>query len=250
MIWVIAGTKNARELVGDLAVNGFRVIATTATEYGAGLILPNERVFVRPGAIDGNGMYCLVREHGVRCIVDASHPFSVEVSKNAVAAALRAGVPCLRLERKRVEYSGVKMFGGFDEASRYLEDKTGNVLLTIGSRNLKYFNENAGMKIYARVLPMTDSLVACRAAGINAERIIAMRFPFSKKLSRALYEELDIKYLVLKESGEEGGSLEKIEAARETGVEVIMIDRPSKPDAELFFNHETIISRIKEIFHE
>ena len=50
---------------------------------------------------------------------------------------------------------------------------------------------------------------------------------FSKAFNSALIRELDTKYLVTKCTGKNGGFTEKTEAAKENGVECIIIKRPT-----------------------
>ena len=50
------------------------------------------------------------------------------------------------------------------------------------------------------------------------KNIICMQGPFSKAFNCALIRELDIKYLVTKCTGKNGGFTEKTEAAKENGV--------------------------------
>ena len=54
-----------------------------------------------------------------------------------------------------------------------------------------------------------------------------MQGPFSKAFNSALIRELDIKYLVTKCTGKNGGFTEKTEAAKENDVECIIIKRPT-----------------------
>ena len=57
-----------------------------------------------------------------------------------------------------------------------------------------------------------------------------MKGPFSKELNCALIRDLGIDILVTKASGAAGGFWEKVEAARECGIELVVIHRPVKED--------------------
>ncbi len=60
------------------------------------------------------------------------------------------------------------------------------------------------------------------------KNIICMQGPFSKAFNSALIRELDIKYLVTKCTEEKTAVLrKKTEAAKENGVECIIIKRPT-----------------------
>ena len=73
---------------------------------------------------------------------------------------------------------------------------------------------------------MEKSIASADSLGIPLDHIIAMKGPFSKELNSALIRQFDIKMLVTKASGKSGGFWEKVEAARECGVELIVIRRP------------------------
>ncbi|MCP4129967.1 MAG: cobalt-precorrin-6A reductase [bacterium] len=241
MIWIIAGTESARKVIEKLTVNKVPVIATTTTEYGKKLLGTNEFLQVVARALNLNDMITFIEEHGIKTIIDASHPFAAEVSNNAIAASKKLDIPYTRFERESVDLSRARHFNSYDEAALYLKSQSGNVLLTIGSKNISCFSGITRNKVYARVLPFAQSIEECHNAGFNPDEIIAMKFPFSKEFSAALYRELDIKFLVTKESGREGGLPEKIEAAHELGIEVLVIDRPRIDYPNICFDLDEII---------
>lgn len=249
MIWVIAGTKSARELVGELLEAGHNVLATTVTGYGRELIGNKDRLIAINGALNSDEMVSLIRKYEVKLVVDASHPYSLEVKDNAYSASVMCRIPYLKFDRETVAVPGAVEFDTYSEAAGYLEGRQGDVLLSIGSKNIGYFRENGKGKIYARVLPLASSVSACEGAGYLPGRIIAMQFPFSEKFETELLRELDIKYLVTKESGSEGGLNEKISAAVRCGAEVIMIKRPVIEYGESFMRYDDIIKRVGEILN-
>lgn len=249
MIWVIAGTGDARAVVADLLGAGHRVIATTATAYGGELIEDHEGLERAVGRLDTDGMISLVRERGVRLVVDASHPHAIEVSHNAMAAAARTGIPYLRYERPAVPADGVRMVDDYAEAAALLAATRGPVLLAVGSRNLAAFAALESGRCWARVLPVAASLEACARAGIGPDRIVAIRGPFSRTFNRALCAELGIRWLVTKESGEGSGTAEKIEAAQDLGIGVIMVARPEMDYPESTDDIGALVRRAGELLH-
>ena len=117
----------------------------------------------------------------------------------------------------------------------------------ISDENKLLIYEN--QKVYARILPLVSSLSLCIDEGYAPDRIIAMKHAFSIDFEKALIKELDIKYLVTKESGAEGGIVEKGEAAIQSGIEVIVIKRPQRSGAEIFFDMDKLIIRTGEILN-
>lgn len=246
MIWVIAGTKDSRELIDDLLNKGFSVIATTVSEFGSSLFKENNDLEVVCKAMTMKEMLTFIDNHNIKLIADASHPYAAEVSENAIAAGSKKNIPYIRFERESITFKNVQEFNNYSNMAAYLEQKNGNVLLSIGSRNLNYFSELKD-RLFARILPVKDSIESCEKAGIKPDRIICMLFPFSKEFHKSLYRELSIKFLVTKESGKEGWTNEKVNAAFECGVEVLMIKRPEINYPEVYYSHKEIIQRAGEI---
>ena len=119
----------------------------------------------------------------------------------------------------------------------------------IGSKNIGNFNVKGRRNIYARVFPLASSVSACIEAGFRPRNILAMQFSFSETFEAALMKEFDIKYLVTKDSGSEGGINEKINAALKCGIQVLLIKRPVTDYGEAFRNSGDIIKRAGEIIN-
>ena len=134
-------------------------------------------------------------------------------------------VKYIRVVREDVQADGA-YFENIKTAVEYLEKTTGNILITTGSKEIAKFSVVAD-RAFARVLPSEESLELCKNAGFKMKNIICMQGPFSKAFNSALIRELDIKYLVTKCTGKNGGFMEKTEAAKENGVECIIIKRPT-----------------------
>ncbi|MGD7654587.1 MAG: precorrin-6A/cobalt-precorrin-6A reductase, partial [Verrucomicrobiales bacterium] len=103
------------------------------------------------------------------------------------------------------------------------------VLLTTGSRNLADYAAEArrtGVRWLARVLDHPDSLSACAAAGLEGDRIILGRGPFSIADNRRVIQQHQIGVLVTKDSGAAGGVAEKLAAARLENCRVVIVGRP------------------------
>ena len=87
--------------------------------------------------------------------------------------------------------------------------------------------------MYARVLPLESSIRACREAGLSGSRILAEQGPFSREWNLLTMREKRIQALVTKDSGSRGGFAEKLAAARELGVTVLVIRRPPEEGISL-----------------
>lgn len=222
---ILGGTTEGRILLQM----GIPCIYTAATAYGGELAqqihAPHAQILT--GRLDEERMLELLTSEPIACLLDATHPYAAEVSKNAQSAAQRKGVPYIRVLRAETEAGEGIVFSGHEEAAEWLQQKTGNILLTIGSKEMEpYLRQGLKERCFFRILPAQESFLRCAGLGISPDRVIAMRGPFSQELNTAMMRQIDAKYLVTKDSGAEGGFLEKQRAAEQAGVEVIRILRP------------------------
>ena len=245
-IWVIGGTSNATEICSRLTTLGYKIIVSVTTDFGRQLSeLPG--VVVVKAMLNPHDMEQLIKEYSVDLIVDASHPFAVEVSTNAMRLAEKQGLKYLRYERQNSKFEGAVYVNDYEDVVAYLAQKEGNVLLTTGSKHVSRFMPLGAERLFARVLSTSDSVVLCEQAGLKPVSIIAMCGVGSVDLNVALMHEFSIRYLVTKESGAEGGLTQKLEAAKRAKVEVVIIQRPTVVYPEVFSDYDTLMARIEPI---
>lgn len=246
---IFGGASEEHSLLKALEPLPVAVTLSVASAYGRAL-LPAEssRFRVHTGRMDEKQITTLLREGGFLCVIDATHPYAVEVSGNIRRAAAQAGLPCLRLLRGQSDYAGCLTVESVEAAAAELNKSTGAVLLTTGSKQLAAFAAaiDDPTRLYARVLPTAEAIASCRAAGLPAGHIIAMQGPFSAELNAALLRQFHIAALVTKDGGAAGGFAQKLTAARELGVAVIVIRRP----AETGLTEREIIQRVLALMEE
>lgn len=231
MIFFLAGTSDARKLALTLQDTGRQVTASVVTENAAAE-LKAVQITARTGRLAADEMAELLKE-GYSTVIDASHPFAEEASRNAIEAAQTAGIPYIRYERAGTEISEhplVTRVSTYEEAADAAFEKGGVVMLTTGSKTLQVFTEkilpNESIRLIARMLPRLDNMEKCAELGVAQKNIIAMQGPFTKELDLALYRHYNVTTTVMKESGAIGAVAEKIEAAVSLGIETIVISRP------------------------
>ena len=243
---VFAGTSEGRELVGWLSCQkNVSVTACAATEYGGELLeeIPGVRVSAR--RLDEDQMRELFRKEGFSYVVDATHPYAPIVTENIRAACRETGVPYLRLLRDGGLPENCVFVSSTQEAVRWLSAAEGNIFLTVGSKELAAYKDVPGFgdRVYARVLPVESSLAACREAGLPTARTIAMQGPFSEELNIAMLKSANAQVLVTKQTGSKGGFWEKAEAARKTGVTLLVIGRPDRVEGLSFSQTAAVLCR-------
>lgn len=252
-VLLFGGTTEGRELCERWALlPSLRVTVCVATSYGRELLagLP-ESVEILEGRRDAGAIAELLAggpDGAVfDAVVDATHPFALEVSRTLREVCGEAGVPYLRLLRAEHGFPGAErcvLTGSAGEACSYLAGTGGRILLTTGAKELDAFSSlpDFAERVFARVLPAAASVEKCAALGLPRAHILALQGPFSRRLNRALLEEYAIRWLVTKETGEAGGFPEKLLAAFDCGATPVVLRRPPEEGLTM----QEICRRIEE----
>ncbi len=258
MIWVAAGTEEGRRIAKALREKGHRILVSVTTEYGASLLrreLKGEIIIDQ--ALDYGGMETVLKKFPITQIVDATHPYAEEVSKNLITLSEDHIIPYLRYERPslreligktegKVQEGDVLWVKKTEEAIEALRKTSENLLLTTGSKTLeKYVEALETARIYARVLPVPKVMEHCKALGLPPGQILGIQGPFSKAFNRITLEEYKIRHLVTKDSGLTGGVPEKIQGALEAKAQIIVIERPAIVYPKVFSNMMDLLEEIR-----
>jgi precorrin-6A/cobalt-precorrin-6A reductase len=252
---VIAGTSDARLVIEALVQKGARVLASVATEWGADLLADSGAVVVS-GRRNTDAFIALMEQYNILRVLDCSHPYAVEVSKN-----VRQACKTLRLVYKRFDRSSelvgdqaVIRVSNREEAAQVVTSRLdrhapeAKIFLTTGSKDLAFYAEAFDKdRLIARVIPTNRSLELCFDAGIRPDHIVAMQGPFNEELNVALFRHYRTGIVITKDSGAPGGYLEKITAAHKVGADCVVIARPSEETGE--DEHMTKIEEVLRWFN-
>jgi precorrin-6A/cobalt-precorrin-6A reductase len=251
MILLLGGTSDAATLARRLAENGYRVLVSQATdvplETGGHPNIEN-----RTGRLDEHGLGELVDHRGIRAIVDATHPYAVEIRAVASRVAADKGVPYLCFVRPAtVEPSmpGVEIAPDHPAAAMAAFRRGRPVLLTTGTRNLGPYVERARgaqLPLVVRALDHPESLDACLRAGIPREQVLLGRGPFSIEDNRRHIRTFGIGALVMKDGGVAGGAIEKLRAARDENCAVVVVARPAIGDHKAFTDVDKLVAALAD----
>ncbi len=246
---MIAGTKDARALLKELANLNLKLLATVTTGYGNALLKDLPGISVVEGMLDTSGMVRLILLHRIRCVIDASHPFAREASINAMGACQKTDTLYIRFERSSIHFQGEEILKvkTFEEAAETAKKIEGNIFLTIGSNFLHVFAAQIETgRLYVRVLPDSRMIARCEEAGLGAGNILALKGPFSEKMNIEMMRHCQAAVMVTKESGEVGGTIEKLNAARKLGIPVILIERPQIHYPEVVYTVDEAVRYINQ----
>ena len=241
MIWVLAGTGDSFELIDKLSEYEKDIIASVVTDYGK-MKLADKNIKVIKKALKFNEMKAVIAEYNIELIIDATHPFAEEVSRNAMSASAKMEINYIRYERESIDLTGysseyiisVQSYQkAAQEAAKYQK-----IFLTIGSNNLHHFTnkiEQWSQRLVARILPDWKFIKKAEGIGFKPNNLIALQGPFSYELNKVLLKEYEADVIVSKASGNIGGLNTKIAAAVDLSIPIIIIRRP-KLDYPIIFN--------------
>ncbi|MBD9300968.1 MAG: precorrin-6A/cobalt-precorrin-6A reductase [Alistipes senegalensis] len=168
-ICVFGGTTEGRELVEFLNAQPCEVTACVATEYGQALLPEAERLTVSARRLPADEIKALLTDRQFDLVIDATHPYAASITKSIARACAETGVERWRLLRGASDAPEDAVFvESTEKAIEFLDQTEGNILLTTGSKELKAYSQikDFAERVYARVLPLEDSLVLCREAQI------------------------------------------------------------------------------------
>ena len=255
-ILIFAGTKEGRLLAEHLTRQGIDVHISVATAYGKEVLQQREGLVIHQGRLSQPEMEALLKEQEWEAVVDATHPYAREVSKNLREACKTTGKMYLRLLRepsgeeeswggssgkaKKEELRDYYYVDTKEEAAAFLNETEGNILLTTGSKELRDYIRllDDPSRIYARILPDGGMVNQCRSWGLSGSQIICMQGPFSAELNAAMLKQVNAKYLVTKDTGDAGGFLPKLAGARAAKAKAVVIRRPG--ETEGFFMNQLL----------
>ena len=186
-----------------------------------------QAITTRIGGFGGvDGLVRWLDHERTEAVVDATHPYAVNISANAVAATRALGLPLGSIVRepwKPVDGDDWKTVADAAKAASALGVEPRRVLLTVGRLELSAFASAPQHDYIARTIdPAGDIALPPRIA------FIAERPPFSLEAETDLMQRERIEVVVSKNSGSPE-TYAKITAARALRIPVVMIDRPHKP---------------------
>ncbi|MGY4637420.1 cobalt-precorrin-6A reductase [Pseudomonas sp. TE24901] len=188
---------------------------------GAGRVPTDLNCQVRVGGYGGaEGLARFVRDEGIGLILDATHPYAAQISRNAAEAAQLGGVPCWALRRPAWQPQAGDDWREVSDWASLIESLKPfkRPLFTLGREPLQHLDEIPVEQFWTlRALDVYPGNERCE--------VIGARGPFLIEDERALFERRGIDVLISKNSGSTATE-PKLEVARELGIPVLVLKRP------------------------
>lgn len=213
---ILGGTTEGRRLA--TALDGHGLISSLAGRTSSPRLPPGE---VRIGGFGGvSGLVAYLRKHDISAIVDATHPFAATMTAHATAASAETGIPLLVLRRPGWSGGDWLRVRDLPAAAALVPQLGSRVFLTTGRQSVAAFAPVNACWFLSRSVEEPSPPVPQRC------EVVLDRGPFTVDGERELLRRHRIDVLVTKDSG---GPAPKLEACRELGVPVVMVDRPPLP---------------------
>jgi precorrin-6A/cobalt-precorrin-6A reductase len=97
-IWLIGGTSESVTIANIFTTEKIPFVVSVTTQTAQ--FLYSVKVQIAVGCLDQESMYYFCQEQKIRGIIDASHPYAVEVSRQAIAVSIELNIPYLRYEKR------------------------------------------------------------------------------------------------------------------------------------------------------
>ena len=217
MILVFGGTTEGRKAVEVLEEGGSPYFYSTKTGEQDLTLHHGQRI---DGALDTDAMLTFCREHDIRLMVDAAHPFAAQLHQTIAEVSDALKIPAIRYERIFPERdASLEWLDSYDQVPHDIK----TLLATTGVQSITKLKplEAAGVKVYYRILNRESSIALAQKQGATMEQLCYFEDPKNVPV------EADA--ILLKESGLSGGFQEKVDAAKAKGMRILVLKRPEAP---------------------
>ena len=217
MILVFGGTTEGRKSVEVLEEGGSPYFYSTKTGEQDITLHHGQRI---DGALDAEAMLTFCREHDIRLIVDAAHPFALQLHQTIAQVSESQNIPTIRYERIYPKHDPeITWIDDYSQIPRDIH----SLLATTGVQSISKLKplEAAGVKVFYRILNRESSIAFAQKQGASPEQLCYYEDP------QDIPVEADA--ILLKDSGLSGGFQEKVDAAKARGMRIIALKRPQTP---------------------
>ena len=223
-VLILGGTTEARNLAEHLVGRADIDVVTSLAGRVASPRMPAGQV--RIGGFAGStGLTQWIRAHGIRAVIDATHPFAATMSWNAAAAAAASYVPLLVLRRTAWAPSQGDQWceaTSLEHAALMLPELGRRHFLTIGRQGVSSFAYVTGAWFLVRCIEAPDEPTP------PLMELLLGRGPYRLETEIALMRGHRVETVITKNSGGQATAA-KLIAARELGLPVVMVQRPTTP---------------------
>ncbi len=251
-VWILSGTSDGPVIANRLLELNYSVFASVLTYKAGQAYIQNPKLHIITGKLNNKDeIINFIKKNQIKCVIDATHPFALIISKSLIKACKEINTPLLVFERKTlinnnnnfIYIDNLKDINKCD-----LENK--NILLAIGSRFLNdtaNYYINCKANVFTRILPTCESITKAFGSCIKNSNIAILEPSKSKGaiLEKKLCDFWEIDYVLCRDSGSYSQkNWESIISGSK--MKLFLVERPKlKNDYSYSFNqYENLIDHI------
>ncbi len=232
MVLIFGGTTEGKIVAELFDIIGQEYFYSTKTD--AHKTIKGKRVY---GDMDVTEMKQFCRKNNIRLIVDAAHPFAVQLHENIFKTSEELKLKVIRYERtfpKLQASKQLRLFNSYNEmASALIANNFENILALTGVQTIEKLKVVWKQQTcYFRIMDSELSRTKAKQTGIASEFVIPMQPDADAAELIELAQKLNVKILLSKESGESGFFENKAEAATKLNIPLWVVKRPVLPAYE------------------
>ena len=231
----------------------YAVFASVVTYRASKAYLKNPKLHIITGKlIDTMEIKNFIQKNNINYVVDATHPFALNISENLINACKESQKPLLRFERKlesqiRDDITFIPHLTGIEN----VEVRNKNILLAIGSRLLNKTAEyyiKRGANVFTRIIPTPESVSRAIGSCIPNSNIAILQPSKNREnsLEKQLCDFWQIDYLICRDSGGYSQiNWKNIILERE--IKMFLVERPKLEykNSFLFSSYDKLVEYIK-----
>lgn len=239
---LLAGTAEAREIAER--ISGMPGLTALASLSGATNSPTQLKLPTRIGGFGGReGFELYLRRHSIDAVLDATHPFAIDITRRTAEVCAALGVAHGQVLRPEWQPGPDDDWHCFerpeDLSGQIAPDAT--VFLATGPKGIMQFKGLEGRRVLCRRIDPPRGAFPFR----GGDWIVA-RPPFSLESEIEMLRTHNIDWLVAKNSGGMAGRA-KLEAARQLHLKVAMIRRPTQPDVRRFADPDAAVAWVRSL---
>ena len=248
MILVFGGTTEGRIAIRKLEEAGNPYYYSTRGDEQEVVLHHGTRL---TGSLNTEQLKTFCLEHAIKLLVDAGHPFAEVLHQTIADVALSLNIPAIRFERifPPRDPSIIWCNNYADAIEKIQENGVKHLLALTGVQTITRLKPlvNLGVDCYFRILNRESSLRIAHENGITDDHLLYYDESNDTTWNNLHFsQQPQFDAMITKESGTSGGFIEKVNAAKEQGMQVFAICRPATPSVFHIVNGEHGLRRMVE----
>ena len=252
-VWILSGTSEG-PILADKLLNLNYVVFVSVISYKATVVYPkkNKLHIITGKMLDDIEIIKFIKKYKIDFIIDATHPFAINITSNLLKACMQINKLLLRFNRQSNDK--------FSLNAEFIEDLKGikiseikykNLLLAIGARSLNEVAEyymKLDVNIFARIIATQDSILNGFSSCISNSNLAILNpsKDAENKLEYFLCKNWKIDFILCRDSGGYSQIIWE-EISERTNIKLFKLRRPQEQNIQnVFSDYDALIKFISK----